>query len=138
MEEVGKLNSTTLQSDPLTHSRLKYLSALAQTSEDHVSRLGMGLSMASGRVDSDWLPTQLTSEGSMIEGINAKQLRGRTLFKDDLSVWMALTLRSQSPEDYLEWRQVMRAHWERGVEILMRKAIDERDWLRIIRACMPN
>ena len=41
------------------------------------------------------------------------------------------------PADYDEWRQVMRAHWERGVEILMGKNVVEGDWLRTIRACLP-
>ena len=43
-----------------------------------------------------------------------------------------------SPEDYDEWRQVMRGHWERGVEILMTKTVQESDWLHTIRACVPE
>jgi hypothetical protein len=105
MDAMNKLTSTTLQSNPLTHFRLKNLSTLAQTTEDHISRLGMGLSMASGKVDADWLPTPRNSEKD-IGGINAKQLRGRTLFKDDLTLWMALALRHQTPSDYEEWRLI--------------------------------
>ena len=137
METMDRLNATTLQSRPLTHARLKYLAALAQTSEDHVSRLGLALSIASGSVDADWEPSRIQSEDGLVDDINEKHLRGRTLFKDDLSLWMALTLRNQTPADYDEWRQVMRAHWERGVEILMRKNVVEGDWLRTIRACLP-
>ena len=134
---MDRLNATTLQSRPLTHARLKYLAALAQTSEDHISRLGLALSIASGPADTDCEPSRIQSEDGLVDDINEKHLRGRTLFKDDLSLWMALTLRNQSPADYDEWRQVMRAHWERGVEILMGKNVVDGDWLRTIRACLP-
>jgi hypothetical protein len=79
----------------------------------------------------------MQSESGLVDEIKEKHLRGRTLFKDDLALWMALTLRNQTPADYDEWRQVMRAHWERGVEILMSKNVVEGDWLRTIRACLP-
>ncbi len=137
METMDRLIATTLQSRPLTHARLKYLAALAQTSEDHVSRLGLALSIASGPVDADWKSSRMRSENNLVDEINEKHLRGRTLFKDDLALWMALILKNQSPADYDEWRQVMRAHWERGVEILMGKNVVEGDWLRTIRACLP-
>ena len=137
MEMMDRLIGTTLQSRPLTHARLKCLAALAQTSEDHISRFGLALSIASGPVDADWRPSRMQSESGLVDEIKEKHLRGRTLFKDDLALWMALTLRNQSPADYDEWRQVMRAHWERGVEILMGKNVVEGDWLRTIRACLP-
>ena len=137
MEEMRKLISTTLQSKPLTHLRLKNLSTLAQTSEDHISRLGMGLSLASGEVETDWSPTARVSENE-IGDINAKQLRGKTLFKEDLSLWMALTLRHQTPANYEEWRLVLRSHWERGVEMLSDVASKEEDWLLVVNSCMPS
>ena len=137
MDAINKLTSTTLQSKPLTHFRLKNLSAIAQTSEDHISRLGMGLSMASGRVDADWLPTPRTSEED-IGNINAKLLRGQTLFKEDLALWMGLTLRHQIPSDYEEWRLILRSHWERGVEMLAKVSDEEDDWLLVVKSCLPN
>ena len=137
MDAINKLISTTLQSKPLTHFRLKNLSAIAQTSEDHISRLGMGLSMASGRVDADWLPTPRTSEED-IGNINAKLLRGQTLFKEDLALWMGLTLRHQIPSDYEEWRLILRSHWERGVEMLAKVSAEEDDWLLVVKSCLPN
>ena len=137
MDAMNKLISTTLQSKPLTHFRLKNLSAIAQTSEDHISRLGMGLSMASGRVDADWLPTPRTSEED-IGNINAKLLRGQTLFKEDLALWMGLALRHQIPSDYEEWRLILRSHWERGVEMLAKVSAEEDDWLLVVKSCLPN
>ena len=138
METMDKLLSTTLQSKPLTHFRLKHLAAIAQTSEDHISRLGLGLSMAAGPINPEWQPSVFNSEKSLAIEINEKQIRGKTLFKGDLAIWMTLTLRHQIPENYDEWRQAMRSHWERGVEILMERTVKEGDWLRTNRACVPD
>jgi hypothetical protein len=136
METIDRLYSTTLQSTPLTHSRLKYLSNIAQTSEDYISRLGLALSLANPSVNQDWRPELLPSESALFIEINEKHLRGRTLFKDDIELWMALILRNQTPNDYDEWRQIIRLHWERGIEILMGKSIEQGDWLRTVNACI--
>jgi len=138
MDTIEKLLSTTLQSEPLTHSRLKYIASIAQTSEDHVSRLGLGLSLARGPIEDDWKPGLFLEENSYLSEINEKQIRGKTLFKSELPIWMALTMRYQTPENYEEWRQVLRNHWERGVEILMTKVVQESDWLHTIQACVPE
>ncbi len=138
MEEFEKLLGTTLQSTPLTHSRLKHIAGLAQTTEDHISRLGMGLSLSIGSVSSEWSPDYLKNEENNSLLMKEKQLRGRTLFKEELAVWMALVLKHQAPDDYSEWRQVMRAHWERGVQILMEKALKEKDWIRTVNSCLLN
>ena len=55
-EWLTKLEATTLTSQMLTHARLKHLAKIAQTSEDHVSRIGMGLSLRMGAVPEDWQP----------------------------------------------------------------------------------
>jgi len=138
MEAIDKLASTTLQSHPLTHSRLKLLASMAQTSEDHVSRLGMALSMASGKVDPRWVPRPNDYEKSNIEEGSPKHIRGKTLFKDETPLWMALAMRHQSPDSYEDWRGVLKAHWERGVEELMVIATAEGDWIRTLRKCLPN
>tara|TARA_B110000014_G_scaffold247202_1_gene220544 strand:+ start:322 stop:738 length:417 start_codon:yes stop_codon:yes gene_type:complete len=138
MEAIDKLASTTLQSHPLTHSRLKLLASMAQTSEDHVSRLGMALSMASGKVDPRWVPRPNDYEKSNIEESSPKHIRGKTLFKDETPLWMALAMRHQSPDSYEDWRGVLKAHWERGVEELMVIATAEGDWIRTLRKCLPN
>ena len=108
MDAINKLISTTLQSKPLTHFRLKNLSAIAQTSEEDIGN------------------------------INAKLLRGQTLFKEDLALWMGLTLRHQIPSDYEEWRLILRSHWERGVEMLAKVSDEEDDWLLVVKSCLPN
>ena len=74
IELMERLSSTTLQSKHLTHSRLKHLAATAQTSEDHVSRLGLGLSIAAGPVEAGWQPGEFDSEKSLTIEINEKHL----------------------------------------------------------------
>ncbi len=138
METIERLSSTTMQSHPLTHTRLKLLASMAQSSEDHVSRLGMALSMASGKIDSQWTPRPTTHEKTNSEVSTPKHIRGKTLFKDDTPLWMALAMQHQTPDSYEEWRALMKAHWERGVEELTMIAIAEGDWIRTLRKCLPN
>tara|TARA_B100001250_G_scaffold275918_1_gene238386 strand:- start:174 stop:596 length:423 start_codon:yes stop_codon:yes gene_type:complete len=136
METIEKLSTTTLQSQPLTHTRLKELAIMANSSEDHISRLAMGLSLSKGYVDPEWAPSLLNSELVNHTEVNPKHIRGRTLLKDETPIWMALTLTSQAPESYDEWRRVFKAHWERGVQILMERAISEENWIRTLRSCL--
>jgi len=137
LEIIEKLQSTTLQSYNLTNSRLKYLSSIAQISEDHISRVGLGLSLSEGAIDLEWTPQLLESEESNIELLTKeKQIRGRTLFKEDLPIWMALILNYQTPENYSEWRLTCKLHWERGVQMLIEKSLETGDWLRTIESCL--
>ena len=137
LDIIDKLQSTTLQSHNLTNSRLKYLSSKAQISEDHISRIGLGLSLSEGFINLDWEPELLDTEESNLEFLNKeKQIRGRTLFKEDLPIWMALTLKHQAPENYSQWRMICKLHWERGVQILMRKSLETGDWLRTLESCL--
>jgi len=136
--EMEKLLSTTLSSHSITHSRLKSLSALAQSTEDHISRVGLALSIRMGEVEVGWKPTESAKEGGFGNIFNEKQLKGKTLFKGELPLWMALVLRNQQPAGYSEWRGVIVAHWERGVEELASIAEREGDWIRILHACLPN
>ena len=136
--EMEKLLSTPLSSHSITHSRLKRLSTIAQSTEDHISRVGMALSIRMGAVEVGWKPTESANEGGSTNIFNEKKIKGKTLFKGELPLWMALVLRSQQPTDYSEWRRVIVAHWERGVEELSSIAEREGDWIRILHACLPN
>ena len=138
MEEMDRLNTSTLSSRPITHSRMKMLASIAQSTEDHIARMGLALSLRRGGVEPGWKPSPFRGEGAY-SGLNTeKQLRGKTLFKDGLALWMALALRHETPKDYGEWRRVMIAHWERGVEELASIAAREGDWVRTLRACLPS
>jgi len=131
-EWLTKLEATTLTSQMLTHARLKHLAKIAQTSEDHVSRIGMGLSLRMGAVPEDWQPYELGSDDAPISVVSGKSIRGKTLFKSDLTLFCALTLHHQVPENYDGWRKTLGGHWERGVQLLTQQAAGESDWLRII------
>ena len=121
IEIIEKLQSTTFQSTPLTNSRLKYLSSIAEITEDHVSRIGLGLSISKGNITTDWKPSELENENSIISNSSKeKHLRSKTLFKDELPIWLGLILQYQNPGDYNSWRTISKLHWERGVELLMK------------------
>ena len=49
MEDMDRIYTTTLSSKPLTHHRMKSLSGLAQSTEDHIARIGLGLSIRRAR-----------------------------------------------------------------------------------------
>jgi len=136
MNKLERLESTTLQSHNLTHSRLKLLASMAQSSEDHISRLGMAISISIGKINPNWEPTPLDLENGVLMECGPKHIRGKTLFKEEIPIWMALVLRSQNPESYEQWRVAFKAHWERGVENLMRHALSHGDWIRTIRAVL--
>ena len=138
LDIIDKLHSTTIQSHTLTNSRLKYLSSKAQISEDHISRIGLGLSLSQGSISLEWIPELLELEESSVEFLTKeKQIRGKTLFKEDLPIWMSLILMHQTPKDYSEWRLTCKLHWERGVQMLTHKSLQTGDWLRTIESCLP-
>ena len=139
LDIIDKLQSTTLQSHNLTNSRLKFLSSKAQISEDHISRIGLALSLSEGLINFDWEPELLDSEESNLEFLSkGKQIRGKTLFKEDLPIWMALVLKNQVPEDYSQWRIIYRLHWGRGIQMLTRIFLQTGDWLRTLETCLSN
>ena len=136
--EMEKLLSTSLSSHSITHSRLKALATLAQSTEDHISRVGLALSIRMGVVEAGWKPTESANERGLTSSFNEKHLKGKTLFKGELPLWVAPVLRIQQPVDYSEWRKVFVAHWERGVEELSAIAEREGDWIRTLHECLPN
>ena len=138
MIEIEKLSSTTFQSSILTHHRLKYLGEIAQSTEDHISRLALGLSISCGAINSKFTATSLVSEPLYESTLSEKQLRAKTLFKDDLSLWLALILQIQKPDDYADWRTAFTSHWERGVELLTEKSFQHDDWLEVVSSCLKK
>jgi len=95
----------------------------------------MGLSISNGEIVKDWKPSILTNEEKEMTK-NVKLLKGKTLFKDDLELWMALVLQYQEPNDYNQWRKIFISHWERGVELLTEKAIKEKNWIKTLNSCI--
>jgi len=139
IETIEKLQSTTFLSSQLTNARLKHLAKIAETTEDHISRIGLGLSISKGEVKNDWKPKKLENELLKITNLSKeKHLRSKTLFKDDLLLWLGLILQHQNPGDYNSWRTVSKLHWERGVEFLMEKSLKNGDWIRTINSCFNS
>ena len=135
---IEKLSSTTFHSSILTHQRLKYLGEMAQSTEDHVSRLALGLSISCGAINNKFIVTPLVSEPSYESILSEKQLRSKTLFKDDMPLWIALILQIQKPDDYADWRTAFTSHWERGVELLTEKTFQHEDWLEVVSSCLKK
>lgn len=138
MELLEKILASTLNSHPLTHSRLKHLSSRAQCTEDIISRVGFALSIRRGPVPIEWAPSPIDGEDLERLDIKEKLLKGKTLFKDELALWMALILRNQVPDGYPSWRKVIIAHWERGIEELSEISDREGDWIRTVQCCLPS
>ena len=126
------LLNSTLMSHELTHNRLKHFANSIGTSEDHVSRLALGLSLRNGRVRTDWGPSPLIPDAPL-RVPDGKTIRGRTLFKTDLALFTALLVQHQIAETYDEFRRIWIAHWERGVQELTLRLLGS-DWLEGIAA----
>lgn len=149
MPDVAKgtvdLLSGQLTSDPLTHRRLKHFAGLAQTSEDIVSRIALGLSIGREHMPTDgWAPSPLSAEIEAPEDASitkGKVLKCKTLLKteeDALLVRAVLQHRECMFPDQRTWRNKITEHWERGVQELTRIAAGEDDWVRIMAAVMDH
>jgi len=136
MLEMSKLHNSTLQSTKLTHHRLKILAEMAQSSEDHVSRLALSLSIADGPIESNFSPELLPHEKTLQLNNSEKQLRGKTLFKEDLIIFVSALLQKETPEDYSQLRSLIIAHWERGIEMLTIIKTEKRDWIEVVEECL--
>ena len=131
-EIIDKMQNTTLASSHLTHARLKHFAHIAQTSEDHISRIGLALSMRDGPIALDWQPSDLEVNDAPMSVITGKQIRGKTIFKDDLLIFISLANRHQQVTEYGDWRTMLTLHWERGVQTLTELSAGQTDWLRIL------
>jgi len=136
MLEMSKLHNSTLQSTKLTHHRLKILAEMAQTSEDHVSRLALSLSIADGPIESNFSPEFLPHEKTLQLNNSEKQLRGKTLFKEDLILFVSALLQKETPENYSQLRSLIIAHWERGIEMLTIIKTEKSDWIEVVEECL--
>ena len=119
------LLGTTLMSSLPTHQRLKDLKDVFGCSEDILSRYAMAMSMRSGPVEADWEPQPMT-EGLSV--INGKSIRGKTLFKSELALFLVMLAVTEPDAEPHEVRDLLRCHWERGVE-MMAERLDGQDWL---------
>ena len=124
--------STYVSTSALTHSRLKHFAAMAHTSEDHISRVGLGLSIAHGPIADGFNGPAQQPHEPPVSVLNAKQIRGNTLLKQDGVLFLVMMAALDSPSSYDEWRALIVAHWERGVELLTAHAGARSDWLHVM------
>jgi len=128
---LAKLQNTTIMSTELTHARLKHLAAKIGVTEDIVSRLALGISIREGRIPENWEPKENKNE-LLQEVKTGKSLRGKTLFKSELPLWMVLLSRTEGKlESIDEARSKFILHWERGIELIS-KSDDGSDWIHLI------
>ena len=111
--DLYRLNSSTFTSDPITHSRLKSLSRLSQSTEDHISRIGLALSLRRGALEGGWTPTKGDGEIEQSGFFPGSTRRERPCSRTNRDV---VSDDSTSPEPErlrrLEGRCCL--HWERG------------------------
>ena len=119
------LLGTTLMSSLPTHQRLKNLKEVFGCSEDILSRYAMAMSMRAGPVEPEWEPQPMTQGLSVING---KSIRGKTLFKSELALFLVMLAVTEPDAEADEVRDLLRRHWERGVE-MMAEGLDGKDWL---------
>ena len=122
------LLGTTLTSSIPTHQRLKDLSKSFGCSEDIISRFAMSLSMKAGKVSTEWSPEPIT-EGLTV--INGKSIRGKTLFKSELALFLVMLAVAEPEAEPHHVRDLLRLHWERGVEMIS-KGMEGNDWLEYL------
>jgi DNA sulfur modification protein DndE len=134
---LAKLQNTTIMSSELTHARLKHLAIKIGVTEDIVSRLALGVSIREGQISDDWKPTGNGSE-TLQEVTSGKSLRGKTLFKNELPLWMMLLSKVEGKlESTDDARSKLILHWERGIELIS-AANDGEDWIHLISNLLVN
>ena len=128
---LAKLQNTTIMSSELSHARLKYLAAKIGVTEDIISRLALGVSIREGKIPDDWQPSKKEKE-NLQQVTTGKSLRGKTLFKNELSLWMMLLSNAEGKLKSIDdARSKFILHWERGIELISNHD-DESDWIHLI------
>lgn len=128
---LAKLQNTTIMSTELTHARLKHLAAKIGVTEDIVSRLALGISIREGKISDNWEPKENKNE--LVQEVKGgKSLRGKTLFKSELPLWMILLSKVEGKlESIDDARSKFILHWERGIELIS-TSDDGSDWIHLI------
>ena len=128
---LAKLQNTTIMSSELSHARLKHLASKIGVTEDIISRLALGVSIREGKISNDWQPKKKEKE-NLQQVLTGKSLRGKTLFKNELPLWMMLLSNAEGKlESIDEVRSKFILHWERGIELISNHD-DENDWIHLI------
>ena len=71
------------------------------------------------------------------EVTSGKSLRGKTLFKGELPLWMMLLSKAEGKINSIEdVRSKFILHWERGIELIAEKD-NQDDWIHLIASIYP-
>ncbi len=128
---IARLQTTTLTSSIITHSRLKFMANKLGVTENIISRLALGVSLRKGPVSDDWKSTVLQDE-ELYPVDSGKSLKGKTLFKNELALWMVLLSNVENKMESVDVaRRKFILHWERGVQMIAEQDNDE-DWIHLI------
>jgi len=111
------LLGTTFMSSVHTHNRLKSLGQVFGTSEDRMGPMAYG-----------WSPSKYNGEMEVVTG---KSIRGKTMFKEDLALFLVLLAKNEPDAQKEDLRELFTAHWERGIEQLY-EAYDGQDWVEFL------
>lgn len=122
------LLNTTFTSTIQSHQTLKHLSHFFGCSEDVISRFAISRSLSIGKIPSDWKPVNNTDQYQVSTG---KSLRGKTLFKNDLSLFLVMLATVENDIASENVREFFQLHWERGIEIISNE-IQQHDWLEYL------
>ena len=99
--------------------------------ENIISRLALGVSLRKGPVSDDWKSTVLQDE-ELYPVDSGKSLKGKTLFKNELALWMVLLSNVENKMESIDVaRRKFILHWERGVQMIAEQDNDE-DWIHLI------
>ena len=126
------LLGTTLTTSVTTHNRLKSLAKIFGTTEDLISRLAISYSLQMGPLPEDWKPSHL--EGAM-EVLTGKSIRGKTMFKEDLSLFLVMLAHHEPKANIENARELFVGHCERGIEHLLDYHQGE-DWVQLLHRLM--
>lgn len=125
---IMNLLNTTFTSTVQSHQRLKELSAYFGCSEDIISRFAISRSLQTGTISQDWKPSIGVEESTISNG---KSIRGKTLFKSDLSLFLVMLASVEDAIDSEDVREYFGLHWERGIELISQE-VNEYDWLEYL------
>ena len=122
------LLGTTFMSSVHTHNRLKSLGQVFGTTEDLISRLAITSSLRVGPISSNWSPSEFEGDKEVTTG---KSIRGKTMFKEDIALFLVLLAKNEPKAEEKELRELFTAHWERGIEQLC-EDYDGQDWVEFL------
>ena len=122
------LIGTTFTSSIDTHSRLKDLQEHFGMADNIVSRLAISYSLNQGPVEDDWEVEPYKGIHKIVTG---KSIRGITMFKEDLALWLVLMAIHEPNLAEESIRMKFIQHWERGVQLLT-EGLEHEDWIETI------